>query len=249
MDHELHTGFGWRPNDFYLWGPNLLADNNSNRQLGIIMAVRETVRVFKDYLTKVSSDEYDMNLVIADTDFRNDAGRWILPSAEDKYDDGVLHLRMYVAGLHEEPPVSRRLNQRNIELIQLFQAWIELLGDAHATLYMSRNSDGSPIRPWQDDDYFYHAQGYAHVMYYMMQAVRHEYSGSIKDDPVLAQLFAETIESLHTAAVMKPLIVLDGSSNGIFANHRHDLDANICEALQKMLSIRDELARESLPTR
>ncbi len=19
MDHELHTGFGWRPNDFFLW--------------------------------------------------------------------------------------------------------------------------------------------------------------------------------------------------------------------------------------
>ena len=44
MDHELHTGFGWRPNDFFLWGPHLMADNNANRQLGIIMAVRETMR-------------------------------------------------------------------------------------------------------------------------------------------------------------------------------------------------------------
>src|SRR5438132_7909285 len=42
MDHELHSSFGWRPNDFWLWGPKVLADNNSNRQLGIIMAVRET---------------------------------------------------------------------------------------------------------------------------------------------------------------------------------------------------------------
>jgi len=24
MDHELHTGFGWRPNDFYLWGPHVM---------------------------------------------------------------------------------------------------------------------------------------------------------------------------------------------------------------------------------
>src|SRR5271154_6013101 len=55
MDHELHTGFGWRPNDFFLWGPYLMADNNANRQLGIIMAVRETTRVFKDNLTKISS--------------------------------------------------------------------------------------------------------------------------------------------------------------------------------------------------
>jgi len=247
MRHELHSGFGWRPNDFFLWGPSLMADNNANRQLGIIMAMRETVRVFKDDLTKVSSDEYDLNLVIADTDFRNDASRWILPSAESKYDDGILHLQMYVSGLHTQPQISRRLNLRNVDLIQLFQTWIELLGDAHAELYMTRKPDGSPLHCWEDDDYFYHAQGYAHVMYYMMQAVRREYSDSIKDDPVLAQLFAETIEALGQAAQMKPLIVLDGSSKGVVANHRHDLDAYICEALQKMLSIRDELARQSMP--
>src|SRR5690348_17854044 len=69
MDHELHTGFGWRPNDFFLWGPHVMADNNANRQLGIILVVRETTRVFKDHLTKISSNEYDPNLVIADTDF------------------------------------------------------------------------------------------------------------------------------------------------------------------------------------
>src|SRR3954453_1722144 len=72
MDHELRGGFGWRPNDFVLWGPSLWADNNANRQLGIIQAVRETVRVMKDHLTKVSSDQYDPHLVEADTMFRND---------------------------------------------------------------------------------------------------------------------------------------------------------------------------------
>ena len=40
---------------------------------------------------------------------------------------------------------------------------------------------------------------------------------------------------------MKPLIVLDGSETGIFANHRHNLDAYISEARQKMYSIREEL--------
>src|SRR5262245_12594216 len=67
MQHELDGITGWRPNDFFLWGPSLWADNNSNRQLGIIQAVRESVRVFKDHLTKVSSNEYDANLVEADT--------------------------------------------------------------------------------------------------------------------------------------------------------------------------------------
>jgi hypothetical protein len=220
-----------------------MADNNANRQLGIIMAVRETMRVFKDHLTKVSSNEYDPNLVIADTDFRNDAQKWILPSAESKYRDAVLHLHMYVAGLHATPETSRELNQRNVELVRLFQSWGDMLGDAHANLYRTRKDDGSAVHSWEVDDYFYDAQGCAHVMYHMMQAVKREYHQALTTKPVLAQLFDETIDPLGKAAVLKPLIVLDGSPDGIFANHRRNLDAYISEARQKLYSIREELER------
>jgi hypothetical protein len=243
VDRELHSGFGWRPNDLFIWGPTLMADNNASRQVGIIMAMRETSRVFKDDLTKISSNEYDPNLVIADTDFRNDAERWMLPSPERKYSDAVAHLRLYVAGLHANPQTSRPLNQRNVELVTLFEAWGDLLGDAHAMLYMTNNPDGSPVHAWQDDDYFYHAQGYAHVMYYMLLAVKREYHQTQAVKPVIEQLMDETLAPLQRAATMKPLIVLDGSETGIFANHRHNLDAYISEARQKMYSIREELER------
>ena len=243
MDHELHSGFGWRPNDFFLWGPHVMADNNSNRQLGIIMALRETMRVFKDHLTKISSNVYDSNLVVADTDFRNDPEKWWLPSAEGKYEDGIRHLRAYVAGLHATPPTSSELNQRNIELIRLIQAWSDLLGDAHANLYRTRQDNGAPVHMWDVDDYFYHAQGYAHVIYHMMRAVKREYYVALRNKPVLAVLFNETIEPLGKAAVLKPLIVLDGSPDGLFANHRKNLDAYISEARQKLYSIREELER------
>jgi hypothetical protein len=246
MEHELHTGFGWRPNDFFLWGPKVGPDNNSDRQLGIIMAVRETTRIFKDHLTKVSSNQYDPNLVIADTDFRNDAEKWVLPSAESKYDDGVMHLRMYIAGLHTTPPDSRELNTRAVELIRLIQTWTDLLGDAHANLYRTAKDDGSPVHSWDCDHYFYHSQGYAHVMYHMMVALEREYAGQIKDDPILKTLFDDSIDALGKAAVMKPLIVMNGSPDGLFANHRRNLDAYISEARQKMYSIREELQRSPL---
>jgi hypothetical protein len=243
MDHELHTGFGWRPNDLYIWGPKVGADNNADRQLGIIQAVRETMRIFKDHLTKVSSNQYDQNLVIADTDFRNDALKWILPSPEGKYDDGIEHLRMYVAGLHTTPPTPRELNTRAVELISLLQTWTDLLGDAHANLYRTTKDDGSPVHSWDCDHYFYHSQGYAHVMYHMMQAIEREYKGQLKDDPVLKTLFDDAVNALGQAAVMKPLIVLNGSPDGLFANHRRNLDGYINEARQKMLSLREELER------
>ena len=243
MDHELHTGFGWRPNDLCFWGPKVGADNNADRQLGIIQAVRETMRIFKDHLTKVSSNQYDPNLVIADTDFRNDALKWILPSPEGKYDDGIQHLRMYVAGLHTTPPISRELNTRAVELISLLQTWTDLLGDAHANLYRTTKDDGSAVHSWDCDHYFYHAQGYTHVMYHMMQAIEREYSGQFKDDPVLKTLLDDAIDALGKAAVMKPLIVLNGAPDGIFANHRRNLDGYVTEARQKMLSLREELER------
>ncbi len=246
MDDELHSTFGWRPNDFFLWGPKVAADNNADRQLGIIMAVRETMRDFKDHLTKVSSNEYDPNLVIADTDFRNDAERWILPAPEKKYEDGIEHLQAYIAGLHANPETSRELNQRSVEMIRLFQTWTDLLGDAHAQLYRTDDAQGKPIHWWDCDHLFYHAQGYAHVEYHMMLALRREYAGQIKEDPVLAALFDEATQALGKAAVLKPLIVLNGSPDGLFANHRRNLDTYITEARQKMYSIREELERSPL---
>src|SRR5215475_11212326 len=153
MDHELRDGSGWRPNDFLLWGPEVMADNNANRQRGIILAVRESVRVLKDHLTKVSSTEYDPNLVTADSAFRNDENRFMLPSAESRFRDGVAALRRYIEGLRSTPPRSKPIAGRNVELIRLMQSWGDLLGDAHANLFKARETDGSSIPPWRSDDY------------------------------------------------------------------------------------------------
>ena len=237
MERELDGTTGWRPNDFVLWGPHLWADNNSNRQLGIIQALRESVRVFKDHLTKVSSNEFDPNLVAADTAFRNDAEKFWLPSAEGKFREGIRHLRAYVDGLKTTPPRSRPINQRNVELIRLFQAWSDLLGDAHANLYRQ------PESVWRTDDDFYHAQGFAHVMFHLVRAVGREYQHEFETKPVVRTLFDEVTAALGQAAVMKPLIVLDGTPDGLFANHRRNLDAYISEARQKMYSIREELEK------
>jgi hypothetical protein len=237
VQHELNGGTGWRPNDFPLWGPQLWADNNANRQLGIIQAVRESTRVMKDHLTKVSSDEFDPNLVAADTAFRNDERKLWLPSAESRYRDGVGHLRAYVEGLAATPPRSKVLNRRNVELIRLFQTWTDLLGDAHAALYRPRRSF------LETDDEFYHAQGFAHVMYHLMRATAREYHRELDGRPILQTLFDEVTAALGTAALMKPVVVLDGGPEGIFANHRRNLDAYVTEARQKMYSIREELEK------
>ncbi len=237
MNHELDSVTGWRPNDLFLWGPELFADNNANRQLGIILAIRETTRVLKDHLTKVSSDQYDANLVQADTMFRNDAEKFWFPSAESRFRSGVEFLRAYIAGLHENPPRSKLLNRRNVELIRLFQTWSDMLGDAHSSLYRE------DVGFLHTDDVFYHAQGVAHAMYYVLRAVHAEYQGGFQNRPILDTLIEECAAALYQAATLKPLFVLDGGPASLFANHRRNLDAYVNEARQKMYSIREELEK------
>jgi hypothetical protein len=242
MEHELRGGFGWRPNDIPLWGPAVLADNNANRQLGILQAVRETMRVMKDHLTKVSSDEFDPSLVEADTMFRNDARRLWMPSAESRYRRGVEHLRRYVRALDPAVATSKPITQRHMELLRLFQTWSDLLGDAHASLYRTR-LQGRRLRPWETDDLFYRAQGSAHVIAHCMRALEREYAQALAERPALARLFEDVERSLSAAATLKPFVVLDGRPAGLLANHRRNLDGYVAEARQKMYSIREELEK------
>ena len=235
--HELDSTTGWRPNDLIFWSPALWADNNSNRQLGIIQAVRESTRVFRDHLTKVSATEYDVNLVDADTKLRNDERKFWFPAAETRFREGVEALDRYVTGLHQIPLASKPLNERNIELIRLFQTWTDMLGDAHSNLLRDNESF------FATDDYFYHSQGFAHVMYHLTIAIKREYTHSLTGRHTVLEMFDRVIASLGTAAIMKPLVVLDGSPSGLFANHRRNLDAYIIDARQLMYSIREELEK------
>ncbi len=241
--HELDGTTGWRPNDFFLWGPNVMADNNATRQLGIIQAVRESARVFKDHLTKISSDNFDQNLLEADTAFRNDAEKFWLPSAEGKFRSGVKLLDDYLKGLRATPPTSRKMHLRNVEAIRLFQAWTDVLGNAHADLFRSKEEDGSAIMPWRTDDYFYYAQGNAHAIYHLVLAIRREYVKELEERPTVGQLVDEVADALGKAAVLKPLVILNGGSASIVANHRRNLEVYLSEARQKMYSIREELEK------
>ena len=234
---ELDSGTGWRPNDFILWSPALWADNNANRQLGIIQALRESVRVFRDHMTKVSATEYDVNLVDADTKLRNDEHKFWFPAAETRFREGVEALQRYVAGLHQIPMASKPLNERNVELIRMFQTWTDMLGDAHANLLRDDASF------FATDDYFYHAQGFAHVMHHLTKALQREYAASLAGRHTVIEMLNRTVASLGAAASIKPIAVLDGRPAGLFANHRRNLVAYIVDARQLMYSIREELEK------
>ena len=237
IEHELSGATGWRPNDLFLWGPRVAADNNANRQLGVLQALRETLRLFKDELTKVSTDVYDKNLVEADNLLRNDPYKWMFPSAESRYREAVKRLDAYVAGLRGDTQSSRPIITRNSELIPLLTAWNVLLGTGHADLYRTDTD-------WlQVDDDFYRVTGYCHVIANMLPAVEHEYRTELDSRPGLRALFQEIHAPLARCAVIKPIYVFNGRDSGMLANSRRNLDAYVNEARQKIYSIRDELEK------
>ena len=238
MEHELDGPTGWRPNDLPPLGPALGADNNSNRQTGILQSLRESLRVFKDNMTKVSSDPFDTNLVSADNNLRNDPRKWMFPSAESRYREAVHNLKDYVDGLKTNPPRSRPLMGRRVELARLIQTWGDLLGDGHAELYKTDPS-------WfQIDDIFYKIQGYCHTIAHLAPAVEIEYRNELKQSPQLGQLFAEVQAPLERCAMMKPLVVFNGRATSMLANHRRNLDIYVTEARQKLYSIREEIQQK-----
>jgi hypothetical protein len=237
MTHELDGFTGWRPNDLPPWGPTLGPDNNASRQMGILLALRETVRVAKDNLTKVSSDVYDPNLVQADNLLRNDPEKWAFPSAESRYERAVERLRAYGDGLATDPPTSRPINARNVELIRLLSAWTDLLGGAHADLF------GNRVGWFQIDDVYYQASGTCHVIAHMIPAIQIEYDRELTSRPVLSQLLAEAQVPLARCATMKPIVVFNGGDTSVLANHRRNLDAYVTEARQKLYSAREELEK------
>lgn len=245
VQNELDGVTGWRPNDLFFWGPGIWSDNNANRQLGIIQATRESTRVFRDHLTKVSATQYDPNLVDADTRLRNDERKWWFPAAERRFGEAAAALRTYVSGLEATPPTSEPINRRNVELIRLFQSWTDLLGDAHSKLIQDAVLSPEPGEAswWAIDNQFYHAQGFAHVMAHLTRAVRREYVSELRERGTVLDMLEQITRSLDRAATLKPLIVLEGGADGLFANHRRNLDAYLVDARQLMYSVREELEK------
>jgi hypothetical protein len=241
VDHELRDGFGWRPNDLVIWGPTLWADNNANRQLGIIQAVRVTLAIMKDDLTKAASDAVDSKLEHADAAFQTEARRLWSPSAESSYREGVQALADYVRGLGPALGTSKPITQQHDGLPHLLAAWVSLLEKAHVDLYRDDLRE-QPLRPWETDDLFYRAQGYAHVLGHCTRALEREYAQRLAGQPELAALFERAATSLLDAATLKPLVILDGGPESVIANHLRNLDAALGDARQTLEAIRDKLA-------
>ena len=235
MDYELHGRLlGWRPNDLVI---GRFTDDVNNYQLGVLEAIRFTTFRLKDTLSRMGdADAYDQDLEAALNLFMNRSTRFWFPSAEGSYDEANAHLRKFVAKLQTG---QRNFYYRVDNLRSLISVYKDLLGNINRTLIMSTHADGTAISWFEVDDRFYYAKGMAHVFFEILKVVRVGFKSPL--ETIRAnEMMDEILHELHRVELMDPWMILDGTLDGMTANHRANLNAPLSEVTH-LLTIMSQL--------
>ncbi len=222
MNHELSTGWGWRPNDIVN-----ITDNVNNYQLGVLEVTRRTTDVLAKRLSRTGhADAFDTNLQNAMNWFMIKASSLYLPSAEKKYGEGLLELAKYKKRLENG---QAKFFTRPDNLIPLLMEYKDLLGSCDENLAKEKEEDGSMVSTFAADDYFYYAKGVASAMHGILEAVAIDFKGTITARHGMVPL-EHALHNLARAQNMSPLLITEGSYSGILANHRANMAAPISHA-------------------
>lgn len=251
IENELNSAGGWVPNDIPL-SPTWYLDNKPNFQMGILEVLRYSSRVLRDNLSRQrTTGKIDPDCEQAFTSFSNDPYKWIIPSAEGKYKKGIVAFNNYIQRLDYG---NASFYPRSDNLIQLLQQYVSLLGgvntrllnasledETQSDLLSEAGNDGRKKAQEQKvawveiDDNFYYAQGAGYALYHMLMAIRIEFAPVLKDKN--AEIIMDEIIVSLKESYFEPLIITNGSKNGILANHSSNLRVFLDDARQKINSL------------
>ncbi|MCG8552963.1 MAG: DUF2333 family protein [Desulfobacterales bacterium] len=219
LDYELnHRFLGWRPNDIIR-----IADNIKNLQLGVLEVTRRTAVALAENLSRTgSTDAYVPSLEYAMNSFMIKPTELMFPSAEGKYQEGLDGWKDYQEMLQRG---EARFYRRVDNLVPLLKAYESILGSCDENLVKKPGE----LSTFKADDVFYYAKGVAIAMVTILEALAVDCDdtiGSVQGMDVIHH----AVEALHHASSMDPWIVLEGSPDGILANHRANIAAPISHA-------------------
>ena len=245
----------WLPNDMLY--PTVFLDNPQNFQLGELEALRYAVRVLRDNLSRLrTTDKIDQNIDQVYILYSNDPHKWIFPSAESKYKQGVRELKIYHDRLKRG---DADYFPRADNLIELLAQLNSLLGGVNTRLanapgdqreILTEETAGDPytqgekivtIRvPWTAlDDNFYYARGVAYGIRQILAAVQYDFR-EILEIKRATELLDKIIKLLNQSQ-FEPILVLNGSRGSIWANHSLQLLATLGDVRQKVSSLENML--------
>lgn len=223
LRYELEERYyGWRPNDIVD-----VTDNVNNYQLGVLEVTRRTVEVLLERISSTGgSQTFDKDLELARNNLMIKASDYMLPSAEDSYEEALESLKNYRGKLLNG---TAFFYSRIDNLLPLLRAYENLLGSCDDKLIRHYEDDGSEVSWFRADDYFYYAKGAASAMHSILEAVAVDFAEAIEARRG-TEVLHHALESLHHATQIDPILILDSAPDGILANHRANMAAPISHA-------------------
>jgi len=215
--------------------------------------VRYNIRVLRDNLSRMrTTDKLDPAAEGAFTALSNDPYKWWFPSAESKWEKAYDDLGKFYRGLLNG---TSQFYPRADNLAELLNEYASLMGGVNTRLInapkrreavlaveedIKKGAKGSQLVqlniPWHKiDDNFYYGQGAAYALYESFKAIRIDFIEVLKDKNSV-ELVDKIIEDLGRCN-FEPLIVFNGATDSVFANHSLNLSGMFNDARQKIYSL------------
>lgn len=220
IDREVNQHH-WVANDPFFY-PSVWLDNTPNYQQGIVYALSRFAIEMTDQIGRTrGSSEADADLDRAAGLLKYPGNVWIydistslLPTAssESQYRSARRALLAYNDRLTAGQAVFER---RADNLLATIDRIASDLGSASATIdqHLAQTRDA-----WVDtrvDDVFYGVKGRLYGYYILLREIGDDFEPVLKEKQ-LGQVWAQMLDSLRQAAVLNPLVVVNGSPDGLY---------------------------------
>jgi len=236
----LHKPGGYLSND--IAPPGLLLDNIPSWEHGVLVQIRDIVRVLRnDFSMAQSTSTEDKDLAQAEPSFNNDSQKWMWPSSESKYQEGIDSLYRYLTRLMDNNKQDAQFFSRADNLVDWLQVVekrlgslsqrlsasvgqervnIDLAGDAQAQQATTSPDNLLVKTSWFEiDDVFYEARGTAWALTNILYAINDDFHPVLKKKNAQISLKQIIRELEATQVTVWSPIILNGSGFGMTANH------------------------------
>jgi hypothetical protein len=236
----LNKPGGYLSNDVML--PSVVMDNMPAWEFGVLEMIRDiTLAMRKDFSRSQSQSTEHPQLKKAQPQFNISHKEWILPSAEDQYQQGIDALILYRRDIANpvDPSaqfyaradnlrsylkeVEKRLGSLSMRLsssVGQERINTDLAGDAAAKRASYAPSQALVKTPWlQIDDVFYEARGASWALLHFFTAIENDFADVLekKNARVSVKQIIRELEATQDS-IWSPM-VLNGRGFGFVANH------------------------------
>jgi len=238
----------WAPNK-PLWMPAAALDNMPNFQLGMVYAIGRFAAEMGDYLGRVrGSSAIDPNLDRAAGLLRYDGRVWywgqgnILPmrTSEAQYRQAIDELMTYNRGVAANTATFER---RADNLIAFLDRVAADMGSASAALDARAGESDAGYFDMRADDLFYDVKGRLYVYHLLLRDLGEDFAVVLKEKQA-GEIWNNMQASLATAAAMDPLMIANGSQDGmLIPSHLSSLGFYLLRARTQIREVTDALIK------